>query len=160
MKHAKKILVVSIAILAVAVISITAFAASAYETPAEAVAGLTGRTTQSVIDERKESNKPYGAIAAEAGQLDNFKAEMLEIQKDRLNAQVKAVKITQEEADDILAKIEENQAECDGSESAHKGSGYGFGKGSGNKGRKMQGAGKGDGAGLGQGQRMRRGKNQ
>jgi hypothetical protein len=159
MKHFKKILGVGIVALSLSVLSVTAFAASGYKTPAEAVAGLTGRTLQSVIDERKESKKSFGAIAAEAGSLDSFKAEMLEIKKDRLAAQVEAGKITQEEADAILAKIEENQAECDASGSGQKGSGHGFGKGLANKGRRRQGAGKGEGAGagLGQGQRMRKG---
>ena len=159
MKHFKKILGVGIVALSLSVLSVTAFAASGYKTPAESVAGLTGRTLQSVIDERKESKKSFGAIAAEAGSLDSFKAEMLEIKKDRLAAQVEAGKITQEEADAILAKIEENQAECDASGSGQKGSGHGFGKGLANKGRRRQGAGKGEGAGagLGQGQRMRKG---
>ena len=39
---------------------------------------------------------------------------MLELKKDNLETQVKEGRITQEEADQIIQKIEENQKNCDG----------------------------------------------
>ena len=54
MKNLKKIIVTGLLALSVAT---TAFATSAYNNPAEIVAGLTGRSVESVIDER-QGEKP------------------------------------------------------------------------------------------------------
>lgn len=121
MKITKKILTVCVAVAAIAATSVTAFAASAYSTPAEAVAGITGRTEESIISERQESGKAYGTIAAEAGKLTEFQAAMLELRKENLAAQVAAGTITQEREDEILKTIEENQSVCDGTGTARIG---------------------------------------
>ncbi len=142
MKTMKKLVIAGFAVLTVAAGSVTAFAASQYGTPAEAVAGLSGREVQSVTDERAQSGKTYGDIANEAGVLDKFKAEMLEMKKDTVAARVAAGTMTQEEADAIIARIEANQANCDGT-----GTGYG-----------RNGAGCGAGAGFGQGSGQGRGQ--
>lgn len=117
MKNLKKIIVTGLLALSVAT---TAFATSAYNNPAEIVAGLTGRSVESVIDERHDTS--FGTIAKEAGKLDEFKAEILELRKDQLAARVADGRLTQEQADKILASIEERQALCDGE-------GYGYGCG-------------------------------
>lgn len=114
MKNLKKTLAVGTMVLALGTASTTVFAAANYKTPAEAVAGITGRTVESVIAERVETGKTYGTIAAEAGKLDEYKTESLEMKKDNLNAQVAAGTITQEKADTIIKAIEENQVVCDG----------------------------------------------
>ena len=90
MKNLKKIIVTGLLALSVAT---TAFATSAYNNPAEIVAGLTGRS---------------------------------ELRKDQLAARVADGRLTQEQADKILASIEERQALCDG-----EGYGYGCGYGRG-----------------------------
>lgn len=137
MKGIKKLLITGVAVLALTVGSVTAFAASQYSTPAEAVAGLTGRAVQSVIDERTQTGKTYGTIANEVGVLDEFKEEMLEMKKGMLAARVAAGEMTQEQADAILARIEANQANCDGSgigggsDRACGGMGARFGQGNG-----------------------------
>jgi len=114
MKNLKKTVAIGMMILAMCATSLTAFAASQYGTPAEAVAGITGRTIDSVVTERNETGKTYGAIADEAGKLDEFKAENLELKKDKLDTQVAAGTITQEKADSIIAAIKENHVNCDG----------------------------------------------
>lgn len=129
MKTIKRLAIVGIAVLTLAAGAVTAFAASQYATPAEAVAGLTGREVQSVIDERTETGKSYGTIANEAGILDEFKPEMLETKKNKLAARVEAGRMTQEQADAILAKIETNQANCDGTGTGHRMNGTGSGTG-------------------------------
>lgn len=150
MKITKKILTVCVAVAAIAATSVTAFAASAYSTPAEVVAGITGRTEESIVSERQESGKAYGTIAAEAGKLSEFQAEMLELRKENLAAQVAAGTITQARADEILKTIEENQAVCDGTGTARIGQATGAGFGSSGVG---QGLGRGNcGAGMGRGQ--------
>lgn len=150
MKTIRKFVMVGIVVLLLVIGTVTAFATSQHETPAEAVAGLTGREVQSIIEERAETGKSYGAIANEAGVLDEFKPEMLEIKKDKLAARVDAGTITQEQADAILERIETNQANCDGTGAGHRrngtdgGMGAKFGQGAG-QGRGQGGHGKGNG---------------
>lgn len=149
MTNLRKFALLGAIILAISVTSIVAFAASAYNTPAEAVAGLTGKTVESIIDEKSETGKTYGTIANEAGKLEEFKAENLEIKKEILAQKVAAGTMTQEQADEIIAALQENQANCDGtgagSAKVGKGLGAGFGKANG------QGNGCGNGQGKGQG---------
>lgn len=111
----KKILAAGVAVLALSALSITAFAASAYKSPAEAVAALTGKTVESVVEQRQETGDNYGKIAEEAGVRDEFKAAMFEMKKDALNARVAAGTMTQERADEIIAAIEAKTVDCDGS---------------------------------------------
>ncbi len=139
MKSIKKLITVSACALVLSAMAVTTFAASAYKTPAEAVAGLTKREVQSVIDERITTGKTYGTIANEAGVLEAFKSEVLQIKKDALAARVAAGTMTQAQADAIIKSIEANQATCDGT-----GNGGGIGRG----------AGAGFGAGAGQGRGM------
>ncbi|MFA9380846.1 MAG: hypothetical protein ACERKO_07275 [Acetanaerobacterium sp.] len=154
MKKLKKAVILGGMILAISATSITAFAASNYNTPAEAVAGLTGKTVESVIAEKTEAGKTYGAIADEAGKLTEFKAEMLELKRDALSEKVASGTITQERANEIIAALENNQANCDGTGTARIGQrmGAGFGGINGNG----QGNGQGQG-GTGRGQGIRDG---
>jgi len=120
-----------VAVLILAVGSVTAFAASTYSTPAEAVAALAGREVQSVINERTETGKTYGTIANEAGILDEFKEEMLEMKSEKIAARVADGTITQEQADALLERMEVNLANCNGNGrggGAGCGMGTGFGK--------------------------------
>lgn len=150
MTNTKKFLSLGAMVLTIGAISLTSLAASNYNTPAEAVAGLTGKTVEDVTKER-EAGKNYGTIADEAGKLEEFKVEMLEIKKDALNERVEAGTITQEEADEIIANIEENSALCDGTGSAGIGSGNCLGNGQGNGQGTGQGNRQGNGQGRGQG---------
>ncbi|GEM_PF-524912 len=151
MKTIKKVFVAGITIFALIAGSAAAFATSQYSTPAEAVAGLTGRQVQSIIDERVQTGKTYGTMADDAGVLNEFKAEMLEMKKDTLATRVAAGKITQDQADTIITKITSNQALCDGKGSgcgSHRsgyGAGAGFGQGWGNKDGRQAGHGHGFG---------------
>ncbi len=133
MKHVKKVFIVCIAALIFAALSLAALAAAIPAAiPAEIVAELTGRTPESVAAQKKESGKTYGSIAADAGKLDEFRAERLEIQRKSLAARVEAGEITQAEANDILSAISGRQVECgayDGAntcKTAQKGTGAKF----------------------------------
>lgn len=145
MKNLKKTLAVGALVLGIGATSVTAYAASTYNSPAEALAGLTGQDVDTVVSQKFDSGKTYGTLANEAGKLDEFKAETLEMKKAALQAKVEAGTMTQEQADSIIKAIEENQATCDGSGSGKIGQkmGAGFGMG--------QGQGKGQGQGLGRG---------
>ncbi|MDD4296100.1 MAG: DUF2680 domain-containing protein [Ruminiclostridium sp.] len=150
----KKLIFIGITVLTLTAGLVTAFAASQYTTPAEAVAGLSKREVQSVIEERAQTGKSYGTIANEAGVLDEFKEEMLEMKKDVIAARVADGTMTEEQADAIIARIEENQANCDGTgaDCGQKGKGLGagarFGQGNGQD-RGKQGRGMGNGCGMG-----------
>ncbi len=147
MSKFKKFVAIGLAILVVGAMSVTALAAS-YKIPAEVVAGLTGKTVDSVIEERNDSGKTYGAIANDAGKLSEFKSQMLEQKKAALLERVAAGTMTQERADEIIAALEQNQANCDGTGSGGIGQkmGAGFGGGMGNgQGRGQGGAGRGQG---------------
>ena len=150
MKKMKTLMITGMTVLTLVAGSVTAFAASQYSTPAEAVAGLSRREVQSVIDERAQTSKTYGTIASEAGVLDEFKVEMLEIKKDTVAARVADGTMTQEQADAIIARIEENQSSCDGTgakcgrNGMGLGAGVGFGQGNG-QGRRQNGRGMGNG---------------
>ncbi len=129
MKKQFKFAVVGATVLVIGAMSVTAFAASSYSTPAEAAAGLTGRTVESVIEERTQTGKSYGTITSEAGKLEEFQDEMLEMRKDALQERVAAGTMTQERADSILAAMEQNQANCDGSAAGGLGRRMGGGTG-------------------------------
>ncbi len=153
MKNMKKILVAGAIVMAIGATSAVAFAASVYKTPAEAAAGLTGKTVEQVIEERQETGKTYGTIAKEAGKQQEFIDENLQIKKDALEKRVADKTMTREQADVILKALEENSANCDGTGSAKIGQKYGagFGSGSGNGARNGGGQGQGQG-GMGKGQ--------
>ncbi|NLI93008.1 MAG: DUF2680 domain-containing protein [Peptococcaceae bacterium] len=83
--------------------------AADFKTPAEISAALTGKSIAEVNQERS-GGKTYGTIAKEAGKLDEFKAQMLEQKKAILDQRVKDGKMTQQQADQILASINTNLA--------------------------------------------------
>lgn len=147
MTNFKKYVVLGTVVLAMAATTLTAFAASNYSTPAEAVAGLTGKTVEDVIIEKRETGKTYGTIAYEAGKSEEFKNEMIATKKQILNEKVAAGTITQEEADKIIAAIEENQVNCDGTRTGKIGQKMGAGFG----GMMGQGQRQGNGQALGNG---------
>ncbi len=148
MKNLKKMTTIGAVVLAMGVTSATGFAASIYKTPAEAAAGLTGRTVESVIAERQETNKTYGTIA---GNLDEFKKENIEMKKDNLEVQVSEGRITQEKADTIIKKVEENQENCDGTGSEKIGQNEGAKFGSNGAGQGLGNSNRSQGKGQGQG---------
>ncbi len=136
MKHSKRIALLTAALLVVGATSATAMAASLQGTPAEIVAGLTGKTVESVAAEKAESGQTYGALADDYGVLDQFRSQMLEQKRAYLAERVAAGTMTQEQADAILAAMEAHQASCDGSGSGGVGAqmGAAFGGGNGTRG--------------------------
>ncbi len=151
MTKMKKVWIVGAVILAVAVTAITSFAASEYNSPAEALAALTNKTEEQLIQERQESGTTFGAIAEENGVLEAFKAEMLQIKKDRIEAKVADGTLTRAEADEIIQAIEERMAECDGSGSCGNRGLFGTRSGRGGGCRMGNGEGRTGGQGRGRG---------
>lgn len=133
MKKFKPTILFAVLAIAIGTLSFTAFAVANASTPAEIAADLTGKTVQEVKAEKVEKGITCGAIAKDAGKLAEFKKEMLDTKKEILDKKVADKDITQEKADEILAAIEKNQANCDGSGSARIGKTMGacFGNGDG-----------------------------
>ncbi len=125
----KKIVITGLSILMFGAMTVTAYAASTYETPAEAAAAVTNKTVEEVVAQRQDTDMTYGQIADEAGKLDAFKDAMLEIKKDILDQRVTDGTLTQEKADEIYKAIQDNAANCDGTGSAEIGKNYGVGFG-------------------------------
>jgi hypothetical protein len=150
MKNLKKTAIVGAAVLALAATSITAFAAT-FSTPAELLAGLTGKSVESILDEKTEENKTYGALADEYEVLDEYKAQILEEKKAYLEERVAEGTMTRERADAIIANIEENNLTCDGTGYGAGGCGMGAGFGNGNGSGVCDGTGNGGGFGQGTG---------
>lgn len=144
MKNIKRILAVTVSVFIIGAAGM-AYAAD-IKTPADIAAAVTGKSATDISKERAEG-KTYGAIASEAGKLDDFKAQMLDQKKAVLDQRVKDGEITQAQADDIYNAIINNQANCnaDGSSRMGRKYGMGLGRGCGN------GSGRGQGLGCGMG---------
>ena len=136
---------VSIATILVIGMSTAAFAAADYQTPAEIIAGLTGKTIDEVRADR-QAGTSYGAQAAEVDKLDEFKTERLALCEQNLDQAVIDGKLTREEADKLLAEMTDRMENCDGT-------GTGLGQAQGNSTGAGQGIcnGTGDGSGRGAG---------
>lgn len=150
MKRFMKITVVIAGILVLGSAG-TAFAASS-KTPVNIVSELTGKTTDQVDSERA-SGKTYGAIANDAGKLEEFQTQILEQKKSYLDQRVKDGTLSQERADAIYDEIVEAQSSCDGTGGNFRGVGCGAGDGTGACGA---GASRGRGAGCGMGNGIQR----
>ncbi len=124
MKRSKTLIALTAVVLLISASSVTAMAASNYNSPAEILAALTGKSVVSILEEGSETSKSLGAIADEANQLEAFRSEVLEMKKDRLEEEVKAGTITQERADEIIKVLEERQANC-GETRRQMGAGFG-----------------------------------
>ena len=141
----KKFIAIVAAILAIAFTAITALAVTNTITPAQILAKLSGKSVEAVVEERTQAHETYGALASKYGVLDAFQEQLLEQKKDYLKQRVSEGTMTQERADAILAAMEANQANCDGTGSG-AGSGLGCGMGGG-FGRNANGRGAGYGCG-------------
>lgn len=112
MKNFKRLLAAGVAVMLLGASSVSALAA--YASPAEAVAGLTGKTVEAVAAEKLETGKTYGALAKDAGKLAEFQKELLQMTKDTLAKQVAAGVLTQAQADGVLTIAADRQALCSG----------------------------------------------
>ncbi len=156
MKKLKRNLLVLSAVSILSAGSAATVMAADYQTPAETAASLTGRPVSEIIQEVIDTGKTYGTIAAEAGKLEEFKEERLNVKEQILDENVENGVISQEDADSILDDIKERQAVCDGAGTGYgcgydNGAGYGCGYGRGAGRGRGYGAGRGRGAGCGYG---------
>lgn len=104
-----------IVVLILTIGTIRVFAAPLGGTPAEVLAGITGRSLESTIAERAEKGNTYGTMAKDAGVLTEFREEMLQLKMEILAAGVAAGTLTQEEADEMSALLASHLDNCDAS---------------------------------------------
>jgi len=95
MKNLKKLFAIALVVGLMGAVGV-AYAAVT-KTPAEITAAVTGQTVSEVNQERA-AGQSYGAIANEAGKLDEFKAQMLEQRKALLDERIKTGTLTEEQA--------------------------------------------------------------
>lgn len=138
MKKHKKSAVVVLVVLALLATSFTAFAYTV-SSPAEILAGLTGKSVEEVTDERYETGLTYGQMAYDEGLWEEYNEKILESKKAYLDEKVKDGTITQEQADDIYENMLLRQEYCaangTGGGGGMMGLGYGSGRGCGGGGR-------------------------
>lgn len=123
MKKHRKATVVILVVLALLATSFTAFAYTV-SSPAEILAGLTGKSVEEVTDERYETGLTYGQMAYDEGLWEEYNEKMLESKKAYLDEKVKDGTITQEQADEIYENMLLRQENC-----AANGTGGGCGGG-------------------------------
>ena len=126
MKNFKKSLLMGALLTAVA--ASTAFAATSQTTPAEILASLTGKTSQNVWQEKRDTGKTFGIMAKDAGVLSKFQSENREAKQARLNERVAEGRFTKEEAATIMANFDKRQADCANGDGNMQGGKFGNGK--------------------------------
>lgn len=99
-------------VLALLTVSVVVFAATV-KSPAEILSGLTGQS-QEALAEKRADGETYGAMAANAGVLEQFRAGMLERRMARIEQKVEEGKLSPEDADQLRQAIQERQENCDG----------------------------------------------
>lgn len=126
----KKVLIVGLALVVIIATSITAFAVTKYNTPAEIVANITGKSVDEVTNQRYETRKTYGEIAYDEGVWEDYYESMLESKKAFLDEKVADGSLTQEQADEIYSNMLERQEYCYNNGNGGRGGmmGYGFGQ--------------------------------
>jgi hypothetical protein len=126
-------------------IGVATFATEALS-PAQIVGDLTGQTVQAARTE----GETYGTVAKEAGVLETFQDSMLENRKTTIVERVADGTLTQAEADELLAAMDEHMVSCDGN-GAKIGGATANGQGRGQMMRDGTGEGAPGGRGMGRG---------
>lgn len=80
----------------------------------EAAVSVLGAAAQTVLNQAYTSHQCVGAAMASVGKLEEFQAARLRLKQEQLQAQVENGQRTQEEADQILANLQERQQNCNG----------------------------------------------
>jgi hypothetical protein len=143
MKNKKFLIVLSILAVMLIGLASVSYAVGGFKTPAEVVAGLTGKSANDVIAQR-QAGVSYGAQAKASGKLEQFQDERIAQYKAQLDALVTDGKMTRKEADDRIAAMTVRMASCDG-----EGTGLGNSLGQGSRNGSGNGLKDGSGAGLG-----------
>lgn len=121
--------------------------ADGFKTPAEIYSELKNITVEQAYEEVKENDKSFGQLAEDNGFLDKFRDQNQEERKAMLKQYVEEGKLTQEQADAMLERMDEcltdgplgrqggmragNGLGCELREDGERGLGQGRGRGNG-----------------------------
>lgn len=117
--------------VAMGITSLTVFAAAKYDSPWEALAGITGKSVEEIEEEHFKEGKMLYEIAEEEGKLDEFRSEVLEQKKEVIEERVKEGSLSRERADEVLENIENGIGPCGGGAGQNYGMGFRRGMGRG-----------------------------
>lgn len=104
MKRSKILLLSAAVLLVCGAFAIPAFTEATYQSPAQAAAGVTGMSLEDVQQERAETGKTYGEIAAENDRLDEFREAKLSMQEESVSS-----------SSSTVSSIGNGNGVCDGS---------------------------------------------
>ncbi len=142
MKLKQRVAALGVAALLMASVAMPASAHCGHENHCASIAAaasVLGQTGLSALNQSQTSSRCLGAIMAQIGKLEEFKAERLRLKEEQLQSQIEAGVRTQEEADQILDRMEARQSACDGTGNGYgngmyDGTGNGYGHGGGHHG--------------------------
>ena len=104
----KNTVIASLLAVGVGVTSLTVYAQAKYETPREALSAITGKTTDEIHALRYEEGMSHAELFETDAQYEDFKSEVLEQRKERIDERVLDGRISQERADEIKNQMDEN----------------------------------------------------
>lgn len=119
MKKIGKYIFMTLAILSLGAASVSVSAMTS-KTPAESLAEITNKTVEEVTQAKTDSGLSYGKLAANENKLEAFKLERSQARKEMLEEAVSEGRLTQDQADDRLAKMETRHENCDGTGFGHE----------------------------------------
>jgi hypothetical protein len=120
----------------------------------EKLASLTNLSADELTAEKVADDLTYGELAVEYGVEDEFRTFGLDTRIDRVNQLVSDERITQEQADEIIATMNENSDNCTGEPQEHGSilkeymTGQNLGSGNSEKGSRGNNGGNANGSGL------------
>lgn len=110
----KNIIVASLLAIGIGVTTLTVYAQAKYETPREALSAITGKTIDEIHTLRFEEGMNHADLFETDAQYEEFKSEVLEQRKDRIDERVEDGRLTQERANEIKNQMNEDTEMFDG----------------------------------------------
>ena len=113
MKRKNLFLSMQIAVSLVLGLAVVSFAATDWKKPAEILSDLTGQPVDD-IQAARQNGESYGQQAVSKNVLEAFKQEHIAQVKTRLEEEVAAGRLTDDESDRLLTELETRAEACDG----------------------------------------------
>ncbi len=104
----KNIVIASLLAVGVGVTSLTVYAQAKYDTPREALSAISGKSMDEIHALRYEEGLSLADVFETDAQYEEFKSEILEQRKERIDERVLEGRLSQERADEIKKQMDEN----------------------------------------------------
>lgn len=105
----KNTVIAGVLALGVGVTSLTVFAATKYDSPREALSAITGKSMEEIHQLRYEEGLSDVELFETDEQYEEFKNEVLELRKERIQNRVEDGRLSQERANEMINEMEENE---------------------------------------------------